>query len=250
MNAFRVIDASKWSLVRGCVNRGMVCEAAFFCPGRAVIVDYRRPAREIVTVELGMRQAAGGLRCPSRLPPHPPCPCRLVRLMVGLHTLHRRPAVHGGPALYQYTRSFGPATDLAGGPVKARQTKQAVIKAVCCFHLESNRDDASTLRPSALRAWDAPGSQAVQARKVPVSQKTLLGGYHGDGMVFLKVGRCQETLCPQCWSRMGPQAPCWQGRMSCGPTRSGCGCHTVLLMCALVTLPLARNSTRKNRGLV
>lgn len=61
-----------------------------------MIVDYRRPARKIVTVELGMRQAAGGLRCPSRLPPHSRCPCRLVGLMVGLHTLHRRPAVHGG----------------------------------------------------------------------------------------------------------------------------------------------------------
>lgn len=34
-----------------------------------MIVDYRRPASEIVTVELGMRQAAGGLRCPSRLTP-------------------------------------------------------------------------------------------------------------------------------------------------------------------------------------
>lgn len=61
-----------------------------------MIVDYRRPARKIVTVELGMRQAAGGLRCPSRLPPHSRCPCRLVGLMVGLHTLHGRPAVHGG----------------------------------------------------------------------------------------------------------------------------------------------------------
>lgn len=72
--------------------------------------------------------------------------------------------------------------------------------------------------------------QAVQARKLPVSN-ILLGRYHTDGMVFLKVGRCQETLCPQRWSRMGPQAPRWQGRRSYGPTRFGCGCHTVVLMC-------------------
>lgn len=50
-------------------------------------------------------------------------------------------------------------------------------------------------------------------------------------MVFLKVGRCQETLCPERWSRMGPQAPCWQGRWSYGPTGFGCGCHTAVLMC-------------------
>lgn len=50
-------------------------------------------------------------------------------------------------------------------------------------------------------------------------------------MVFFKVGRCQETLCPQCWSRMGPQEPSRQGRRSCGPTTFACGCHTVVLMC-------------------
>lgn len=41
----------------------------------------------------------------------------------------------------------------------------------------------------------------------------------------------KRLFCPQCWSRMGPQTPCWQGRSSCGPTRFGCGCHTVVLMC-------------------
>ncbi|KAG6353859.1 hypothetical protein INS49_005116 [Diaporthe citri] len=46
--------------------------------GSTVIVDYRRPAREIVTVQLEMRQAAGGLRY-LPFPPTPsltvPCRC-------------------------------------------------------------------------------------------------------------------------------------------------------------------------------
>lgn len=138
-----------------------------------MIVDYRRPARQIVTVQL---DEAGGRRpaipppMPPRAPltPSPTVPCRFVGLRVGLLALHRMPAVHGGRPSTSTQDPLG--RRLGWGSVKARQTKQAVIKAVCCLHLESNRDDASPLTASALTAWDAPGSQAVQARKVPVSK--------------------------------------------------------------------------------
>lgn len=59
------------------------------------MVEYRSPAREIVTVQL---DEAGGRR-PAIPSPHSPTPsvtvpCPLVGLMVGLLTLRRRPAVH------------------------------------------------------------------------------------------------------------------------------------------------------------
>ena len=150
-----------------------------------------------------MRQAAGGLR-------YPRCPAALWA-SGSVYTTWNASQAGGSrpPVLYQHTRSFGPAT-LAGGSVKARRG-QAVIRAVCCLHLESNRDDGSSLTAPALRSWDAPGSQAVQARKLPVSQDAR---YHTDGMVFLKVGRCQGVKRPfvlNTGREWGPRHPVGRG---------------------------------------
>lgn len=158
-----------------------------------MIVDHRRrAARDVVTVQL---DEAGGRRPAMPFPPHPLTHGALP--LCGPHGRSTYTASQAGgslgPALYQYTRSFGPATWLGlchSSSNQASSHKSGVLG----FHLESNRDDASPLRAFALRAWDAPGSQAVQSRKVPVSKEILLGRYHSDGMVFLKVGRCQETL--------------------------------------------------------
>lgn len=55
------VDALKWLLVRGGANRGMVCEAAFFCPGRAwveyVYTHKRKPSSNTLLLANPDRQA-------------------------------------------------------------------------------------------------------------------------------------------------------------------------------------------------
>lgn len=94
------------------------------------------------------------------------------------------------------------------------------------------------LAASALRAWawDAPGTQAVQARKVPACKK--LGTCHSDdGMVFLKRGGCQlskDPLFSMLIREWGPEVPCWagDGEGVNRQTRFGCDLHVVVLRCA------------------
>lgn len=103
-------------------------------------------------------------------------------------------------------------------------SKQAVIKAVCDFQLESNRDGANQLTDSALRAGGdsrEPGCAGSETAR-----------FLDRDMVFLEEKRSQETFLSSMLVANGSRAPCWQGRRgSYGPTRFVCCCHTVLLMC-------------------
>lgn len=68
----------------------------------------------------------------------------------------------------------------------------------------------------------------MQARKVPACK--MLGTVQ---MVwcFSRQEGVKRPFVPNAGREWGPKVPCWQGRRCCGPTRFGCGCHTVVLIC-------------------
>lgn len=165
--------------------------------------------------------------------------------MVGLLTRHRRPAVHSRRL---YTNTLDPLGRRLGWGVYQGSSRQIIVKAVCRFHLESNRGHASTFdsfRSTGLGCSRDPG---CAARKVPAC----------DGLGTIQMVRCfsseegvKRPFVLNAGPRMGPRHPLlgrgW--RRSCGPTRLGCGCQIVVLMCARDASfgARARNSTRKNR---
>lgn len=185
-----------------------------------MIVD---PTGEIVTVQLdeGRRPAA----CDPPPPPSPTVPCRLWALWsVYIHCIAGRRFTTAGPVP---TPKILWAGDLARGLsrlVKANSHKSGVPSSP---RVQSRRcQPVDSFRSTGLGCFREPGCAGSETARLQRCQVP----YRRYGVSPGRKVSCQETLCSQCWSRMGPQGPCWQGRRSCGPTRFGCGCHTVVLM--------------------
>lgn len=127
---------------------------------------------------VGLRQVTGGLRCPpSPPPPHPPPPQSLYGALpllwaswsVYLHCIAGRRFTAAG---FIQTRQILWAGDLAGGGGLSRLVKASPHNKRCADFTSSPIDAMQArLTAPAQRAWDAPGTQAVQTRKVPACEE-------------------------------------------------------------------------------